>query len=224
MTDNQSVLAIIPARGGSKGVPRKNIRCLAGKPLIAHTIEAALNCQAIERVIVSTDDSEIAEVARAYGAEVPFLRPGEYATDTATSLSVVKHALTWFAEQENYQPEAIAILAPTSPLRTMTHIEDTIKLLWSTGNDSALTICEVLDHPYFIYEKTRTVVCPNWSIYLTSLCGGRNCLRSIRILRRLSCPVANILKLWDQQPIFNFQSMAGYFIDRDFGTGYRYSR
>ena len=98
------VLAIIPARGGSKGIPRKNIKAFAGHPLIAYSIEAGLQARNVNRVIVSTDDEEIAAVARAYGAETPFLRPAEFAQDRTLDLPVFQHALEWLAAHEGYQP------------------------------------------------------------------------------------------------------------------------
>lgn len=111
------VLAIIPARGGSKGIPRKNIKNFAGHPLIAYSIAAGLQAKNVTRVIVSTDDEEIAAVARAYGAETPFLRPAEFAQDRTTDLPVYQHALEWLAEHENYHPEVVVQLRPTSPIR-----------------------------------------------------------------------------------------------------------
>lgn len=110
-------LALIPARGGSKGLPRKNILDLCGKPLIAYTIEAALAARRIGRVVVSTDDPEIAEVARACGAEVPFLRPAELAHDQASVGQAKAHMLERLREQ-GYQPDALVVLYPTSPFRT----------------------------------------------------------------------------------------------------------
>ena len=106
------VLAIIPARGGSKGIPRKNIRSFAGHPLIAYSIAAAKQSQTVTRVIVSTDDEEIAAVARQYGAETPFLRPAELAEDTTLDLPVFQHALNWLAEHENYHPQLVIQLRP----------------------------------------------------------------------------------------------------------------
>jgi N-acylneuraminate cytidylyltransferase len=111
------VLAIIPARGGSKGIPRKNIRNFAGYPLIAYSIAAALQAKTVTRVIVSTDDEEIAAVAREYGAETPFLRPAEFAQDNSTDQPLFQHALQWLAEHEGYKPEVVVQLRPTSPLR-----------------------------------------------------------------------------------------------------------
>ena len=104
---NNEVLAIIPARGGSKGIPRKNIRPFAGHPLIAYSIAAALQAGTVSRVIVSTEDQEIAEVARRYGAETPFMRPAELAADRTTDLPVFQHALNWLAAHEHYYPEIV---------------------------------------------------------------------------------------------------------------------
>jgi len=101
------VLAIVPARGGSKSIPRKNIRFFAGHPLIAYSIAAGLAAETVTRVIVSTDDEEIAAVARQYGAEVPFLRPAELSWDDTPDLPVFQHALTWLAEHDSYRPEIV---------------------------------------------------------------------------------------------------------------------
>src|SRR5512145_2909368 len=107
------ILALIPARGGSKSIPRKNIRDFAGHPLIAYSIAAGLQAKLVTRTIVSTDDEEIAAVARQYGAETPFLRPAEFAQDNTTDFPVFTHALAWFAEHEGYHPDIIVQLRPT---------------------------------------------------------------------------------------------------------------
>lgn len=113
------VLALIPARGGSKGLPQKNILPCAGQPLIVHTIAAAFGARPrVRRVVVSTDDAAIADISRQAGAEVPFVRPPEVAGDTAQSIDVVTHALRWFDKNEGWQPEWLLLLQPTSPLRT----------------------------------------------------------------------------------------------------------
>src|SRR5215213_10027067 len=123
------ILALIPARGGSKGIPRKNIRNFAGHPLIAWSIAAAKQASSVTRVIVSTDDEEIASVAREYGAETPFLRPAEFAQDNTTDLPVFEHALQWFEENENYMPEIVIQLRPTSPIRPKDCVDSAIKIL-----------------------------------------------------------------------------------------------
>src|SRR5438270_13020387 len=111
------VLALIPARGGSKGIARKNLMVLGGKPLIAYSILQAQASDRINRVIVSTEDEEIAEVAREWGAEVPFRRPGEYAQDLSPDIDVFRHALTWLGEHEDYEPDLVVHLRPTGPAR-----------------------------------------------------------------------------------------------------------
>ena len=123
------VLAVIPARGGSKGIPRKNIRLFAGHPLIAYSIQAGLSAQTVTRVIVSTDDEEIAEVARRCGAETPFMRPAEHAQDLTTDLPVFQHALAWLAEHEDYHPDVVVQLRPTSPLRPPSLVDEAVNLL-----------------------------------------------------------------------------------------------
>lgn len=144
------VLAIIPARGGSKGVPRKNIRVLAGKPLIAWTIEMALVCSIVDRVIVSTDDIEIANVAREYGAKVPFIRPARLAQDTSPDLPVCQYALNWLADNEDYFPDIVVWLRPTAPLRIVQDVETATQLLIETGADSVRSVSLVEHHPYWM--------------------------------------------------------------------------
>ncbi len=122
------VLALIPARGGSKSVPRKNLLPVAGKPLIAYSIGHALECTQVTRTIVSTDDDEIAEVSRKFGAEVPFRRPAEFASDTATDLQVFRHALL-FLQEQGYTPDLIVHLRPTGPVRRIDLIEHAIGMM-----------------------------------------------------------------------------------------------
>jgi N-acylneuraminate cytidylyltransferase len=123
------ILALIPARGGSKGIPRKNIRSFAGYPLIVWSIAAAKQSALAMRVIVSTDDEEIAEIAREWGAEVPFLRPSELAQDNTPDLPVFAHALKWLEDVEGYRPETVVQLRPTSPLRAKGMVDDAIQIL-----------------------------------------------------------------------------------------------
>jgi CMP-N-acetylneuraminic acid synthetase len=123
------VLALVPARGGSKGLPRKNVLPLAGKPLIVHSIEQALAAETVMRTAVSTDDSEIAEVARAAGAEVPFMRPAELAQDDSTDLDVFRHALGWLAEHEGYEPDLVVHLRATHPIRRPERIDEAVRAI-----------------------------------------------------------------------------------------------
>lgn len=140
MIDGKSVLAIIPARGGSKRLPRKNVLALAGKPLIAWTIESAVSSKLIDRVVVSTDDDEIANVSTEYGASVPFLRPEHLASDTATSNDVILHALDALDEEF----DIVVLLQPTSPLRKQFHIDEALELLISKAGEGiiSVTACE----------------------------------------------------------------------------------
>jgi len=143
MTES-NVLGLIPARGGSKGVPRKNIRELAGIPLIAHSIQAARDATAIDSVVVSTDDEEIAEVAESYGARVPFMRPSELATDEAPTAPVITDALeTLYEAGEAY--DTFVLLQPTSPLRTATHINEAYSLYEESDADSVISVYPTYD-------------------------------------------------------------------------------
>lgn len=123
------ILAVIPARGGSKGIPRKNVKTFAGYPLISYSIAAALQAQSVTRVIVSTDDAEIAAVANKYGAETPFLRPSNLAQDHTTDLPVFEHALNWLKTNENYSPDLVIQLRPTSPIRPRHCVDEAVALL-----------------------------------------------------------------------------------------------
>src|SRR6266545_922025 len=123
------ILALIPARGGSKGIPRKNIRSFAGYPLIAWSIAAAKQSELVKRLIVSTDDEEIASVARQWGAETPFLRPTELAQDKTTDLPVFEHAIQWLEKNEDYYPEIMVQLRPTSPIRPKGILDHAVHIL-----------------------------------------------------------------------------------------------
>ncbi len=123
------ILAVIPARGGSKGIPRKNIRPFAGWPLLVWSIAAARQSRSVTRLIVSTDDEEISGVAREFGAETPFLRPPEFARDDSTDLPTFEHALDWLAAHENYRPEIVIQLRPTSPLRPPGIVDEAVAIL-----------------------------------------------------------------------------------------------
>jgi YrbI family 3-deoxy-D-manno-octulosonate 8-phosphate phosphatase len=129
MVKKPEVLTLIPARGGSKGIPRKNIRLFSGYPLIAWSIAAALQAETVTRTIVSTDDEEIASVAREWGAETPFMRPAEFSQDQTTDLPVFEHALRWLTERENYHPDVVVQLRPTSPIRPRDCVDAAVRLL-----------------------------------------------------------------------------------------------
>ena len=139
---NSKVVAIIPARGGSKGVPNKNIKELCGKPLIAYSIEVAKNSNLIDAVIVSTDSDKIASVAREYGADVPFLRPAEFAQDSARDIEYLQHAIKWLEENRSWEVDIVVLLLPTTPTRTVEDIDSALNLLISSGADSVRTMVD----------------------------------------------------------------------------------
>jgi N-acylneuraminate cytidylyltransferase len=150
------VLAIIPARGGSKGIPRKNIVEVAGKPLIAYSINNALNCRLIHRVFVSTEDSEIAAVSKRYGAEI-IDRPKELAEDKTLDLPVFEHALQYLKEKESLDPEIVVHLRPTAPYRKTHWLDESIKLLQQNlAADSVRSVSLVVQHPYRMFEISTT--------------------------------------------------------------------
>ncbi len=157
------VLAVVPARGGSKGVPRKNIAPLGGRPLITYTIEAALGTgDLLSEVLVSTDDEEIAEVARIAGASVPFLRPGELATDAARSVDVVRHAVDYVESRDGSRLDWVLTLQPTAPFRSAADIEAALSLAAADPDcDSVISVVEVVDsHPIFVKKLVDGYIKP----------------------------------------------------------------
>jgi len=147
-------IAIIPARGGSKGAPRKNIRPLAGKPLIAYSIEVAKQSKYIDKIFVSTEDKEIAKLAEKYGAEV-ITRPSELARDDTPDLPVFQHAIRTLKENENYLPEIVVNLRPTCPLRSVNDVDNAIKKILEQDCDSVRSVKEVTQHPYWMFEVKK---------------------------------------------------------------------
>jgi CMP-N,N'-diacetyllegionaminic acid synthase len=149
-----NILGLIPARGGSKGIPNKNITLLAGRPLLDYTCAAALASTHLTRVILSTDDVRIAEIGQASGIDVPFMRPVELAQDDTPSILVAKHALSWLAEREGWQADILVLLQPTSPLRQAHHIDEAVSKLLATGADTVVSVIEVPHHfhPYKIMQ------------------------------------------------------------------------
>jgi CMP-N,N'-diacetyllegionaminic acid synthase len=146
MINRKRVLAVIPARGGSKRLPRKNMLDLTGKPLIAWSIESALESQYIDRVVVSTDDDEIAAISRQYGADVPFMRPSELALDETTSIDTVLHTIKTLESLGN-KYDIMILLQPTSPLRKVSDIDNSISQLDSSGDKSVVSVCEAEHSP-----------------------------------------------------------------------------
>ncbi len=149
MVEKCEVLAIIPARGGSKGIPRKNILDFAGYPLIAYSIMAGLQSNLVTRTVVSTDDEEIAQVAKSWGAEVPFLRPSELAEDNTLDYPVIRHCLDWFQEHEGYQPAVVVQLRPTSPIRPLGCVDAAVQsLLENPGADCVRGVVPSGQNPF----------------------------------------------------------------------------
>ena len=142
------VLGIITARGGSKGIAGKNLKMLAGKPLLAYTIAAAQAAKTLDRVILSTEDEAIAAAALALGCEVPFTRPADLSRDETAHLPVIQHAAAWMQTEAGYRADAVMILQPTSPLRTAADIDAAVALLESSGADSVLSVSEVAAHSH----------------------------------------------------------------------------
>lgn len=156
-----TVLALIPARGGSKGLPKKNIRPLGGLPLIAHSINAGRASRYVDRVIVSTDDNEIADTARRHGADVPFMRPAEIAEDLTPDYPVFEHCLAWLAKNDGYRPDILVHLRPTGPLRTVRQIDESIELLTAHPEaDSVRSVHEPDKTPHKMWRPEGAYMVP----------------------------------------------------------------
>ena len=154
---DMEILAIIPARGGSKSIPYKNLALLADKPLIQYSIQTAKQSNLISRVIVSTDSDRIRKLCLELGAEAPFLRPGELALDETTDLPVFQHALEWLSRNENYHPEIVVHLRPTTPLRRKEKVDDAIEILIDNPDaDSVRSVSSPFQNPFKMWKKTQT--------------------------------------------------------------------
>ena len=183
MTPKPTVIGVVTARSGSKGIPGKNTKPLAGKPLIAYTIECARASGVFDRLILSTDDEEAAAIARALGCEVPFMRPAALCGDDTPHLPVMQHALAWLRDEQGYAPDWTMILMPTSPLRQPAHIVESIALALRSGADSVVSVDEVPAH--FHPLRTLTVDGGGWARLLV---GDRPVKR--RPVRRQGMPQA----------------------------------
>ncbi|HEX3230633.1 MAG TPA: acylneuraminate cytidylyltransferase family protein [Pyrinomonadaceae bacterium] len=151
----RQVLALIPARGGSKGIPRKNVMSLAGKPVIAYSILQAQASQRINRIVVSTDDPETIQLAKQWGAEAPFVRPAEYAQDSSPDIDVFRHALSWLKEQEGYEPDLVVHLRPTGPVRRVGLIDQAVDLLAAHPEaDAVRSVGTAHQTPYKMWRIT----------------------------------------------------------------------
>lgn len=155
------ILALVPARGGSKSVPHKNIKLLCGKPLIAYTIEEAKKSKFISRIIVSTDTEKIADTARKFGAEAPFLRPAKLAGDHVQDFPVFLHALNWLKKYEGYVPKVVVHLRPTAPLRKAKHIDAGVQILFKNPQaDSVRSVYPAPKHPLKMWKILNDYLCP----------------------------------------------------------------
>jgi N-acylneuraminate cytidylyltransferase/CMP-N,N'-diacetyllegionaminic acid synthase len=148
-------LGIIPARGGSKGIPRKNVALVGGQPLLFWTVSEAEKCDSLDRLIVSTEDKEIANLAQAYGVEVPFLRPMELAGDETPGIEPIIHAAEWLEDEEGYSPHYLVVLQPTSPLRSAADIEGAIGLAREKSADAVVSVTLARTHPYLAKRVRR---------------------------------------------------------------------
>jgi len=149
MYKDHVVVCVIPARGGSKGLPGKNIKMFCGKPLIAHTIEQARQSKYIDRVIVSTEAKEIAQISLEYGAEVPFIRPMKLAGDNASTVDVLLHAINWLENVDRYAFDITLLLHTTTPLRSVEDIDNSIMLLVEENADNVFSVADAHRNPYF---------------------------------------------------------------------------
>lgn len=166
--DYDYCLAIIPARGGSKSIPDKNIRLVQNYPLIAYSIAAGKLTQKVDRVIVSTDSERIAQISMRYGAEVPFLRPSEYAQDNSPDIDFIKHAIEWIYEHEKKIPGYLVHLRPTTPVRNPRHIDEALDIIRNDKKATSLRSGSVCVHPPFKWYKKE-------GSYLTPLMNGMSC-------------------------------------------------
>ena len=198
------ILTIIPARGGSKGIKLKNLSKINDKPLVAFSIEHSLESKLINRTIVSTDNEEIAKVSEEYGAEIPILRSKELAGDRILDLPVFEHMLTYLKEEENYEPEIVVHLRPTSPYRKAEWVDSAIKLLIeNTSADSVRSVSEPSQHPYRVFEIKNK--------YLHPLMNERH--PEPYLLRRQDLPKMYyyncVIDVTKPSTIFNKKSMTG---------------
>ncbi len=165
-TDKKKILALIPARSGSRGVPGKNIKNFCGKPLIAYTIEAAKESGIFDRIVVSTDSEEIAKTARSLGAEVPTLRPRELATESANVADAALHMLDYLRDTEGYEPSLFFLLQPTSPLRDAQDIQKSLELFERSGAPSLVSVCPTHHQTLHITNSRISVINPDTTAHV----------------------------------------------------------
>ena len=208
-------ICVIPARGESKRIPRKNIKDFNGKPMIQWSIEAADASNIFNNIFVSTDDDEIAEIAKSLGAEVPFIRPKKLAKDNSSTFSVLKHAVKWLEKNENWRADIIVLLQPTTPFRKGTHIDAVVKLLLKSRSDAATTIKKVTYPSHWLLKIV------NKNIILNLFKGGN------RYLRRQDAPQtyqpAGLVSAMTRKLLFSLKTTLpagdtrGYIIPSKFG-------
>lgn len=166
MYKNKKILAIIPARGGSKRLPGKNIKKILGKPLIGYAIEAIKKSNYVDRIVVSTDDRKIAAISQRHGAETPFLRPAELASDTVPTLPAFQHAVKYFETNMGFRPDIVVIVQPTSPLVRSEDVDGAIEKMVKTKTNSCFTVCEISQRPEWMYyldnNKPRLFLPNRW--------------------------------------------------------------
>jgi CMP-N,N'-diacetyllegionaminic acid synthase len=212
MINEKSVLAVIPARGGSKGLPRKNIKELAGRPLITWTIEAGLASKYIDQLIVTTDDEEIARIATEYNATVPFIRPKHLGSDSASSYETILHALDYYFDKgESF--DYLLLLQPTSPLRTTQHIDEAFCLLDSKNADSIISVTESEHSPLWSNVLPED---HNMEDFISDTCR--------QVTRRQDLPkyfringaiyIVNIKKMINEKSLFLSTNIFAYIMDR----------
>lgn len=160
MATNMNILAIIPARGGSKGIPRKNIKKIAGKPLIAYTIDSASNSKYVNKIIVSTEDQEIAEISKEYGSEI-INRPKELANDNSPTIDAILHAIDSL-EEKDYFIDIVILLQPTSPMRTEEDLDEAIELFMKNDCESVVSVCELEHSPYWSLKIENNYLKPGF--------------------------------------------------------------
>lgn len=209
MKTNEKIVAIVPARSGSKGVPGKNIRPLNGKPLLAWMVEAAKRSRFIDRVICSTDSPQYAEIARRHGAETPFLRPAEFATDRATDIQVLTHATEWLEANEGYRPDIILRLQPTNPTFPTELIDAGIaKLLADPAADSVRAVAVSPKHPFKMWRlrPDEDVIDPFFGAEITGFPEAFNMGRQQLPTPYLQVGVMEVLR---HRTLIGMRSMAG---------------
>lgn len=160
MYQGKRILAVIPARGGSKGIPKKNLKIVQGKKLIEYTLDAVIASKYVDHIFVSTDDREIAEVAASNGINVPELRPAHLATDKSKTIDTIIHTLEYLDTNKNEQFDYVILLQPTQPLRTDRHIDESIELIIDKNWDSLIGVSPVKDHPSLIRSISNEIVEP----------------------------------------------------------------